>query len=220
MDVLRIALQWIAVCVFLSIAAFVIALPLVCEPPWRLPFRAFNDTFGPLQVDGQYMAPQLNRTRLESQGNMWRPLMFSSTGILGAIEDFVISCWDWYILSMWNGPTLRRFEAFMVGNFFISCACAGPATGTPIFIVGVYKFVFLRFWPERLLTLTQLAVARHCGRRLGVVSREELHEESETELKSEDVHGEVPSPGKFGRAYDAGASSAATLERRAVTMES
>lgn len=174
----RIIFQGVIICILLLLTAAAVAVPYFREPPWRIPLRIVEDTFGPAPGLWRLEPPWLDRRRYESPSNIWFPLTFSQESALGTIQDMGFQLWNWGVKSIWRGTPMEKIFAL-----FITAAIWGP-----VFFIGgallqirpdqlprfIKKF-WLRLLPERMLILEQLMVAHEdYGRKLSRKLVEEI----------------------------------------------
>merc|ERR1711879_953878 len=151
------------------------------EPPWRLPFRIYVDTFGPLEALWRFEPPLMERRRFETPSNMWYLLTFSRDSFAGSFQDGMFELWNWGARAIWFGPIHMKFAA--LATYGVICF---PTSATMCFCT-TYAFSFcldprispsskkllkpLLLWPpEWCLILEQLDSARACGRQLSAES--------------------------------------------------
>ena len=138
----------------------------------RVPFRCWEDTFGPLNRIWTFEPPTLERSRFEETSNLWHILMFSSDNFFGKMQDLAFAMWNWTVVSLWKGPWYLRFIALMIlatGSLPFCFIRAGP------WEMRWCCEKYLMHMPESILILHQLKVAHEIfGRKLSPKATAEL----------------------------------------------
>lgn len=182
---LRMLLQIAAAGPALLAAWAALAAPYVGVLPHRVPRRVFEDTFGKLEDVLSWEPPSMDRSRYETEGNVWRPFVFSSASAVGLLQDLAFGAFNWGAGAICRGPALPRAGALLLGG----CAAAFGCGLLPLVVMGLalgplalpLRFL-LRNLPEQLLTLEQLLFAHHLHGR--ALSPELLSEAAAASLHS------------------------------------
>merc|ERR1740138_3346 len=86
-ETMRMVAQMFLVLATLCMIMCTLMAPFHDTSPLRMPVTVFEATLGPVERLWQFEPPFMNRTRFESPGNFWRPVMFKSDTFLGKAQD-------------------------------------------------------------------------------------------------------------------------------------
>lgn len=138
----------------------------------RVPFRCWEDTFGPLSRIWEFEPPTFERSRFEEKGNLWHVFMFSSENWIGKSQDLGFLAWNWTVTSLWKGPWYLRPVALSIlclGSLPFCFVRAGP------WEMRWCCEKYLMHMPEGFLILHQLKVAHEIfGRKLSPAAVAEM----------------------------------------------
>lgn len=176
----RIRAQSTLIFTALAVSACCSAAPWLGVWPQQVPLRVLEDTFGPVQRLWKLEPPLLNRTRFESPGNCWRPLMFHPQSPVGSIQDTTYEAWNFGVLLFYTGtPLIKGMALMFIGSTlfpmlsFMGLLCQHAAASQ--FMPSAVKGPYLRWMPEELLILEQLSWAHETyARKLSPAIEREL----------------------------------------------
>jgi hypothetical protein len=175
LETARIGVQIGAVCMTLFICICIVLAYKNETQPLHVPGMVFEATFGPTDRLWQLEAPFMNRTRYETPGNFWRPVMFPPESNVGWLQDSAYGLWNWGVRNIWFGTPQKKALAILAT--LMIWLLIGFMALTSLQIVAEFmpfhvKRVYLMFMPEQWLILEQLIVARRLGRRLRTVDQD------------------------------------------------
>lgn len=169
-DLSRLALQFVLLLWALLACFCLFWVPILRIAPWDVPSTLYSDTFGPTENLWNFEPPLMDRSRYETQGNMWRPIMCPPEQWLGWAQDLGSSAWNSGARAIWLGPMHMRLVALGAVAFvnFVVYALSAEAFAAFVPITGMVRWYVCKM-PESLLTLAQLDFARkEYGRKLSI----------------------------------------------------
>jgi hypothetical protein len=149
---------------------------------WHVPGMVIEATFGPTDALWHLSPPLMNRTRYETPGNFWRPVMFPPKSFVGTIQDLAYGVWNWGVRNVYLGPVyMKVFSLFVTAVIWIPTIAfsLNIFTQLPELMPFFIRALYLRWMPEGLLILEQLIVAKKLGRKL---SKQAAQDVTDTDL--------------------------------------
>eukprot|EP00419_Tripos_fusus_P028845 CAMPEP_0172723012 /NCGR_PEP_ID=MMETSP1074-20121228/82785_1 /TAXON_ID=2916 /ORGANISM="Ceratium fusus, Strain PA161109" /LENGTH=251 /DNA_ID=CAMNT_0013549159 /DNA_START=58 /DNA_END=811 /DNA_ORIENTATION=+ len=202
LEALRVCLQCVLLVIpFTILAAFVSEL-FYGERFWVLPFRLYEDAFGPLEDLRALKAPLLDRRRFEQPGNLWRRFVFPVDTIIGHLQVRCFQLFNGISGMAWEGHIALRIFIWS-GGFFIVNQIAMLLQNLLFKHISFWSYKFRTVWPitygrvlkmyvgtlpEQCLILEQLAFAHEAfGRELSPAVEAEVKRETAARRKQDEA---------------------------------
>jgi len=213
-EVARVYFQMFLLAALCYMLVWVLALPLVHDTPYNLPFRLYGDTFGNFSRWWKFEPILLERERYANPENMWSKLLFAPDSFVGKVQDGFFNYFNWSTTGLVNGPWF--WTRFKVGACGFAVALGLFAT-LQAFLYTFQSYAYqlepciyasgsrayrmwVRWLPEPFLFLEQLFHAREMGRKLSASAVKEIEEREEQEMVT---RSKEPGADLFGRPAEA-----------------
>jgi len=171
------------------------------ERVWVLPFRLYEDAFGPLEDLWALKTPFVDRRRFDQPGNLWRPFVFPVDTSIGHLQLRCLQLFNFVARLAWEGHVVVRILVWLAGALFqLQVAAFVSRQSIEYFWFAYDGFrmrwpvaygravgIYLRVLPEQCLFLEQLAFAQEAfGRKLSTAVEAEVKQQTAAKRREQE----------------------------------